>query len=77
MLGMSAAVIQGLHEMRRPPEEIKIVEMTEAEIKIHIESQLKLRYLNSIDAMIMLQVLKAGADVDIGSGRRLRMKVDG
>ena len=70
MLGMSAAVLQGLHEMRRPPEEIKIVEMTEAEIKTQS------RYLNPVDATIMLQMLKAGADVDIGGGRRLRMKAE-
>jgi hypothetical protein len=52
---------------------IKIFEMTEAEINAMYPMS---NYLNPIDAMIALKILKGGGDVDIGDGRWLRMKAE-
>jgi len=69
MLGMSAAVLQGLHEMRRPPEEIKIVRLTEIEFRRGAE----LKGMSPFDTDIAIKMMKAGALFDAGGGWRVEL----
>jgi deoxyribose-phosphate aldolase len=55
MLGMSAAVLQGLHEMRNPKQR-RVIEVTEVEAKDILSQQ-----SDETDVMIVIQMLKAGA----------------
>lgn len=69
MLGMSAAVLKGLNEMRNPtPPTIK--EVTEEEMV----SILKLQGTDALETQIALSMLKAGAAVGANNNVRLVLK---
>lgn len=69
MLGMSAAVLQGLHEMRNPSPP-KFVEVTEAELR-QILSQ---GGVDPIDVDIGVKMVRAGAALGGNNGVRYVLK---
>ena len=69
MLGMSAAVLQGLHEMRRPKEEIKFSTVTEAEFRAKSRAQ----GADETEIDIAVSMMRAGAHLDGGNGWRITL----
>lgn len=68
MLGMSAAVLQGLAELKNPNPEI--IELTKEEF---IQGA-KLRGWNQFDIDISVKFLEAGTQIDAGNGKRIVLK---
>lgn len=65
----SAAVLQGLHEMRRPRNEITYITMTEEEFR---EMQ-KNSGMDQFEIDIAVKMMKAGGHLDGGNGRRISL----
>ena len=65
----SAAVLQGLHEMRRPREEIKHIAVTEAEFRA-TQQQIG---MSRFDIDIAVRMMRGGAAVDGGNGLRVTL----
>jgi len=66
---LSAAALQGLHEMRRPKNEIKHVALTEAEFR----SQQRANGVDEINIDIAVKMMQAGAHIDGGNGWRIAL----
>ena len=68
MLGMTAAVLQGLAELRNKNPEI--IELTKEEF---IQGA-KLRGWSQFDIDISVKFLEAGTQIDAGNGKRIVLK---